>query len=200
MFENTGRFVASMMDIRATRSISEWTGMSLIMTLKDPCSARTRLDQWIREVSFTQRPGSVRPRKTSHREDHYIVRNPRVQPTASSAALQAQITSSLGVPESSRTIRRRLAERHLGSWRPLRVLPLTPIHRRLRLERCRTRGNWTAVEWNQVVFSDESIFNLRSYDNPVRVWRPRGKRLNPVFAQQRCTTLTAGVMAWGAIA
>ncbi|GFW52739.1 uncharacterized protein TNCV_2393191 [Trichonephila clavipes] len=69
-------------------------------------------------------------------------------------------------------------------WRPLRVLPLTPTHRRLRLEWCRTRRNWTAAEWNQVVFSDESRFNLSSDDNLVRVWRPRGERLNLVFAFQ----------------
>ncbi|GFY10806.1 hypothetical protein TNCV_1123281 [Trichonephila clavipes] len=48
-------------------------------------------DQWIREMSFTRRPDSGRPRLTSHREDHHIVRNARVQPTASSAAIQAQV-------------------------------------------------------------------------------------------------------------
>ncbi|GFV10948.1 transposable element Tcb2 transposase [Trichonephila clavipes] len=56
------------------------------------------------------------------------------------------------------------------------------------------RGNWTAVEWNQVVFSDESRFNLSSDNNRVRVWRPRGERLNPAFALQRDTAQTAGVM------
>ncbi|GFU74503.1 uncharacterized protein TNCV_4145281 [Trichonephila clavipes] len=47
------------------------------------------------------------------------------------------------VPVSSRTIRRCLAEGHLGSRSPLSLQPLTPTHRRLRLEWCRTRGNWT---------------------------------------------------------
>ncbi|GFT07758.1 transposable element Tcb2 transposase [Trichonephila clavipes] len=46
----------------------------------------------------------------------------------------------------------------------------------------------------------ESRFNLSSDDNRVRVWRPRGERLNPTFALQRHTTSTAGVMVWGAIA
>ncbi|GFW49888.1 transposable element Tcb1 transposase [Trichonephila clavipes] len=41
---------------------------------------------------------------------------PVVEKTATSGAL------------SSRTMRRRLAEGHLGSWGPLRVLPLTPTH------------------------------------------------------------------------
>ncbi|GFX25753.1 uncharacterized protein TNCV_2638971 [Trichonephila clavipes] len=57
-----------------------------------------------------------------------------------------------------------------GSRCTLSVLPLTPTHRRL--EWYRARGNWTAGEWNQVVFSDESRFNLISDDNRVRAWRP----------------------------
>ncbi|GFV95022.1 transposable element Tcb2 transposase [Trichonephila clavipes] len=55
------------------------------------------------------------------------------------------------------------------------------------------------AKWNQVVFSDESRFNLSTDDNPVRVWRPRGERLNPAFALQRHPTPTAGVMEWNAI-
>ncbi|GFT59148.1 transposable element Tc1 transposase [Trichonephila clavipes] len=110
------------------------------------------------------------------------------------------VAPSLGAPVSSRTIRRHLAEGHLGSRRPLSVLPLTPTHRRLRLVWCRARGNWTAAEWNQVVFSEKSGFNLSSDDNRVRLWRPRGERLNPAFALQRHTASSAGVMVWGAIA
>ncbi|GFU77514.1 hypothetical protein TNCV_3498871 [Trichonephila clavipes] len=40
--------------------------------------------------------------------------------------VKAKVAPSLGAPVSSRTIQRRLAEGHLGSQRPLRVLPLTP--------------------------------------------------------------------------
>ncbi|GFY10411.1 transposable element Tcb2 transposase [Trichonephila clavipes] len=45
-----------------------------------------------------------------------------------------------------------------------------------------------------VVFSNESRLNLSSDDNCVRVWRPRGERLNPAFALQRHIAPTAGVM------
>ncbi|GFT22057.1 transposable element Tcb2 transposase [Trichonephila clavipes] len=97
-------------------------------------------------MSFTRRLGSGRPRQTSRLEGRPVVRNAHVQPTASSAAIQAQVALPLGAPVSSRTIRRRLAEGHLGSRRPLRVLPLTDTHRYLRLESCHARGNWTAAE------------------------------------------------------
>ncbi|GFX67357.1 transposable element Tcb2 transposase [Trichonephila clavipes] len=52
----------------------------------------------------------------------------------------------------------------------------------------------------KVIFSDESRFNLSSDDNPVRVWRPHGERLNSAFALQQHTAPTAGVMLWGTIA
>ncbi|GFU60892.1 transposable element Tcb2 transposase [Trichonephila clavipes] len=137
-------------------------------------------------MSFTRRPGSRRPQQTSRQEDRKIVRNSRVQTTASSAAIQAQaqVAPSLGAPVSSGTIRRCLPEGHLGSRRPLCVLPLTPTHRLLRLEWCRARGIWTAAEWNQFLFSDESRFNLSCDNNHVRVCRPCGERLNPAFALQ----------------
>ncbi|GFV88087.1 transposable element Tcb2 transposase [Trichonephila clavipes] len=145
-------------------------------------------------MSFTRRPGSGHPRQTNRRENRHIVRNARAQPTASSAAIQAQVAPSLGAPVSSRTMRRHLAEGHLGSRRLLRVLPLTPTHRRLRLEWCCVRENRTVAEGNQFVFSDEYRFNLSSDDNRVRVWRIRGERLNPAFALQRQTALIAGVI------
>ncbi|GFV18311.1 transposable element Tcb2 transposase [Trichonephila clavipes] len=74
-------------------------------------------------MSFTRRPSSGRTQDSSRREDGHIVRNARVQPTASSATIQEQVAPSSGVHVSSRTIKRRLAEGHLGSWRTLRVLP-----------------------------------------------------------------------------
>ncbi|GFX17787.1 hypothetical protein TNCV_475871 [Trichonephila clavipes] len=41
------------------------------------CIVKSCWDQWIREMSFTRRPGSERPRQTSSREDRHIIRNAR---------------------------------------------------------------------------------------------------------------------------
>ncbi|GFV61859.1 uncharacterized protein TNCV_4106641 [Trichonephila clavipes] len=57
------------------------------------CVVRTCWDQWIREMSFTRKPGSGSLRQTSRREDRHIVRNVRVQPTASSASSQALVAT-----------------------------------------------------------------------------------------------------------
>ncbi|GFV38603.1 transposable element Tcb2 transposase [Trichonephila clavipes] len=88
-------------------------------------------------MTFTRRLGSGRPRQISRREDRHIVRNARVQPTASSAALQAQITPSFTLC---------LLESYEGAW--LKDIWDRDTHyvccpRRIRLEWCRARGNWT---------------------------------------------------------
>ncbi|GFV13697.1 transposable element Tcb2 transposase [Trichonephila clavipes] len=243
-----GRIVGMMEPEWSARRVARQLGCS-------DCVVRRCWDQWIREMSFTRRPGLRSPRQTSRRqknkrwndkrveigegsqgyhdflkpvftkdskpfgkrktslghlgimtpvlslrsrEDHHIVRNKRLQPTVSSPAIQAHVAPSLGAPMSSRKIRKRLAEGHLESGRPLSTLPLTPTYRRLRLDWCHARENWTAAEWNQVVFSDEFRFNLSSDDNRIRVWRPRS--LNSAFALQRHTDPTAGARVWGVIA
>ncbi|GFT20517.1 transposable element Tcb2 transposase [Trichonephila clavipes] len=150
--------------------------------------------QWGRRII-----GMMEAGWSARRVAHQLGRSDCV-PTASSAAIKAQVAPSLGPPVSSRTIRRRLAKGHLGSWSPLHGLLLTPTHRRIRLEWCCTRGNWTSTEGNQVVFSDESRFNLSSDDNRVRVWRTRGERLNLAFALQRHIAPVTGVMVWDVIA
>ncbi|GFU63805.1 transposable element Tcb1 transposase [Trichonephila clavipes] len=136
------------------------------------------------------------PLQTSCREDRHIVRNARVLPTASSAAIQAQVRPSLGAPVSSQTIRRHLDEGHLGSRRRLRVLHLTPTRRCLRLEWCHTRGNWTEAEWNEVVFSDA---NRDSISAVMTIMFMCGGPVVNAFALQRHTAPTAGVMVWGTV-
>ncbi|GFS77057.1 transposable element Tcb2 transposase [Trichonephila clavipes] len=124
-----------------------WSAWRIARQLgRSDCVVRSCWDKWNQEMSFTQRPGSGRCQQTSRRENLHIVRNARIQPTASSVTIQAQIAPSLGAHVSSRTIRKRLAEGHLGSRCLLRVLPLTPTHRGLRLEWGHARRNWTAVE------------------------------------------------------
>ncbi|GFW15615.1 uncharacterized protein TNCV_3581131 [Trichonephila clavipes] len=72
------------------------------------CVVRRCWDQCIREMSFTRRPGSGCAEQTSRREDRHIVRDARLQPTASSTAIQAQVAPSI------RTLC--LLEPNKGAW------------------------------------------------------------------------------------
>ncbi|GFV21831.1 transposable element Tcb2 transposase [Trichonephila clavipes] len=62
-------------------------------------------------MSFTRRPGSGRLRQTSRQEDSHIVRNARVQPTSSSAAIQVIFSDEFSFNLSS-------DDKRVHVWRP----------------------------------------------------------------------------------
>ncbi|UYV76653.1 SETMAR [Cordylochernes scorpioides] len=70
-------------------------------------------------------------------------------------------------------------ERNLRARRPLGCLPLTPVHRQVRLQWCRERSTWNCADWGRIVFSDESRFLLCPDDRRKRVWRRPGQRVDP---------------------
>ncbi|GFY19221.1 HTH_Tnp_Tc3_2 domain-containing protein [Trichonephila clavipes] len=88
-------------------------------------------------------------------------------PTVTRSTIRVDVSVAI-VPQ---TISRHLGEANLKSKRPFRALPLTPEHRQLRLQWCHARSMWNVTDWQKVVFSDESRFNLGTDDNRVRVWR-----------------------------
>ncbi|GFW39999.1 transposable element Tcb2 transposase [Trichonephila clavipes] len=105
------------------------------------CVVRRCCDQWIREMSLTRIPGSGHHRQTNLLKVLHIVRKCMSIANCFIGRHPGTGRPSLGTPVSSRTTRRRLADEHLGSWRPLPVLSLTPTHRCLRLECCSEREN-----------------------------------------------------------
>ncbi|UYV81587.1 hypothetical protein LAZ67_20001605 [Cordylochernes scorpioides] len=75
----------------------------------------------------------------------------------------------------------RKIERNLRARRPLRCLPLTPVHRQVRLQ------------------CDESRFSLCLDDCRKRVWRRPGQREDPGLTVEHHTGPQQGVMVCGAI-
>ncbi|GFT63687.1 HTH_Tnp_Tc3_2 domain-containing protein [Trichonephila clavipes] len=73
------------------------------------------------------------------------------------------------------TVSRQTVYRHLGhiglyARRPVRCVPLTASHCRLRLTRSREHALWTQ-QWSCVIFSDESRFSLLSDSGRTLIWR-----------------------------
>ncbi|GBM75241.1 hypothetical protein AVEN_200475-1 [Araneus ventricosus] len=105
---------------------------------RSECAVRTCWEQWTRDCTYVRRTGSGATRKTTKREERRIVWQALVDPTVTRSTTQ----SDVGVPVVPQTISRCLAEANLQSKRPVRVLPLTPKHRRLRLQWCHARETW----------------------------------------------------------
>ena len=99
----------------------------------------------------------------------------------------------------ARTVRRRLRDRHLRARRPYRGPVLTPRHLQQRLLWCRRHLNWTRRQWGDVLFTDESKFNVYMADGRQRVWRRRGERFANCCVQQHDRWGGGSVLVWAGV-
>ncbi|GFW32942.1 transposable element Tcb1 transposase [Trichonephila clavipes] len=53
-----------------------------------------------------------------------------------------------------------------------------------------------AAEWNDVVFTNESLIFLQHHDGRIRVWRHRGERRLNSCVMHRHTGPAPGIMVW----
>ncbi|PRD29652.1 UNVERIFIED_CONTAM: hypothetical protein NCL1_28738 [Trichonephila clavipes] len=70
--------------------------------------------------------------------------------------------------------------------------PLTQNHRRLRRQWYDERRMWVA-EWNDVVFTEESLICLQHHDGRIRVLRHRGERMLNSCVMHRHTGLAPDI-------
>ena len=95
-------------------------------------------------------------------------------------------------------MRCRLKERGILCCRPLKGVILTQRHRRNRVIWAR-RMLANQRNWRDMVFSDESRFNLSQADGRQRVYRRRGERYAANCVVQHDKFGGGGVMVWVAI-
>jgi len=146
-----------------------------------------------------ERPRPGQPRVTSVRPDNY-----KRQRHLRNRFATAQSTADAMVDNRGRSIHRntminRLRERGIHCRRPAQCQVLTQRHR---LERQHWTLNNRRRQWDNVVFSDESWFNIRHADGRVKIYRIY-RRHNERFANNCVREVYpyggGGVMVWSAI-
>ena len=117
-----------------------------------------------------------RKRKTMRREDRTCMVGKSMSDRYKTAPeIKAKMQLEHVVSVSTSTTRRRLREAgHIGR-KPRKKPRLTSRHKKSRLEFARTHKDWTAEQWSQAIFSDESRFLFHRSDGRVYVRRMAGE-------------------------
>ncbi|GFS66045.1 HTH_Tnp_Tc3_2 domain-containing protein [Trichonephila clavipes] len=90
-----------------------------------------------------------------------------------------------GTTVSRQTVYRRLGHIVLYARRPVRCVPLTATHCRLRLTCSREHALWTPQQWSCVMFFNESRFSLQSDSRRILIWRAPGTRYHQENTTER---------------
>lgn len=162
--------------------------------------ARSTIVRLVRRVnetgSVSDRPRPGAPRVTSMRQDNFIRQRHLRNRFVTAQSTTSVVVGNRGRHVSRNTVRRRLRERGILCRRPYRGVVLTDRHRR---ERQQWAQNNIGRRWRDVVFSDESRFNVSFADGRVRIYRRRNERYanNCVLEHDRFGG--GSVMVWAAI-
>ena len=100
---------------------------------------------------------------------------------------------------SDQTVRNRLRQSDLRSRRPLKGMELKRRHRIARLQWARARLRWRRNTWQNILFSDESKFNLKFSDGRLRIYRRRRERFADGCVKETDQFGGGGVMVLGGI-
>ncbi|GFX91690.1 transposable element Tcb1 transposase [Trichonephila clavipes] len=148
-------------------------------------------------VSRCYSPG--RPRVTMPKEDRYLAIITKRIRQSTASDLSRQLCSATGTTVSRKTVYRRLGHIGLYARRPVRCVPITASHSRLRLTWSRDYALRTPQQWSCVMFSDESRFSLQSDSRRTLVWRAPGTCYHQDNTIERHRYGGAGWLVWGGI-
>lgn len=98
-----------------------------------------------------------RKRKTTARDEAFLMRQSKIDPKKTSADLQQDLAEH-GVNIHDSTIRKRLIEMGRKAIRPQKKQLLTKSMMKKRIVWARKYVNWTTEDWRKVLFSDETHF------------------------------------------
>lgn len=147
---------------------------------------------------YKRKVGSGRKKVTNERTERILRRLSLRDRFKTAPKLRAELIETTGINVSLRTVQRRLNEIGLKACRPAKKPLLTASMKKKRYNWAKDKENWTIDEWKNVVFSDESKFNLIGPDGNHPVRRQAGERY---FSDciQSTVKHSASVTVWGCI-
>lgn len=147
--------------------------------------------------SNQDRKRSGRPRVTSKAEDHSLIIMSKMNRKLTAPEIQMRFNGSHDKQISVSTVKDRLRKAGLYG----RVSTKKPLLRRgnkkKRLEWAQAHRHWTVDDWKQVLWSDESKFEMFGQKRRIYVRRNPSEKMHPDTITPTIKQAGSSVMVWG---
>lgn len=124
------------------------------------CAVQSAIRRFADTGSYRNRPKTGRKRLTSGRQDNYLIFKSLKDRKKTSSVLAAELSETIGKPISARTVRRRLVGKRLKGCKARKKPFLSEVNRKNRLKWAFRYRHFTEEDWSNVVWSDESNFQV----------------------------------------
>lgn len=144
------------------------------------------------KTSAAQRSG--RPKKLSERDDRQIIKIIKKNPKSTINEVIQEL-DKLNISVSDKTIRNTLHSKNYYGRKAIKKPLISEKNRKKRLGWCNFRKFWNE-EWNKIIFSDESRFEIFQNDSNDWVWRKPEQKYN-IECLNPTVKKSDGIMVWG---
>lgn len=172
-------------------------GKSNRQIAKDLKISRRTVDYNVKKFTtqgkVTNNPRQGRPRITNSRDDLNIIIKSKRNRRLTAPEITAQINESRNKPISLSTVKRRLLDAGLKGCLAVSKSLLKTANKKKRLNWAQQHKDWTIEDWNKVLWSDESKFEIFGTKRRVFVRRYSNERV-----ADGCTVAsnTVEVLSW----
>lgn len=157
----------------------------------------TTLKRYAETHSYADRKRSGRPRKTSKIDDRRIQMLSKRSRFRTVPDIRAEINETLSKPISAATVNRRLHEIGLYGRVAAKKPLLRAVNIRKRLNWAKKHLDWTIDQWKQVLWTDESKFEIFGSKRRTFCRRKPGERYKPECVKATVKHGGGSVMVWG---
>jgi transposase len=165
------------------------------------CKSHTtivRLKKKYEETGNVQnKHNSGRSRKLNERDERNIVRSIMTRECSNAVQIQKSLKVNDNIEVSSSTVRRALKRNGLAARVKRKKPLLSKKHREKRLNFAKRYKNWTVSDWNKVVWSDESKFQIFGSDGRQYCWKRPKDPLQDAHVKPTVKFGGGSIFVWG---
>lgn len=164
-------------------------------------SVRNIVKKYLTTGSVLNKPRPGRPTKFNEREQRSIHRIVERDPTASAAMIAQEVATTSNTTFCLQTVRNVIHKFNYYGRVQRRKPFISEVNRKKRLQFAKTYINEDLEFWKNVIFSDESKFNIFGSDGRKYVWRKpntefQARHVRPTVKHGGGSVLVWGCMSW----
>lgn len=138
-----------------------------------------------------------RPKKCSARDERFLVRQVKKNPRTSAPKLKTKLHAIYNKEVSTQTIRRILGKHGYAARVPRRKPLISETNRKKRYQFAMRYVGVDESFWENVIFSDESKFNIFGSDGKQLVWRKANTEFEPQNVTKTVKHGGGSLQVWG---